>query len=65
MAKSGTKRLSTRDAAEYVGYPQSILRSAVERGDLKAERPSGFERGPLYFRVDDLDAWLDAIAVEA
>lgn len=61
---SRRKRLTIEAAVDYAGYPERILRNAVTRGELQAERPSGFERGRLYFDPAELDRWLDAIAVK-
>ena len=59
------KRLSTREAAEYAGYPQQFIRDAANRGDLRSERPRGSGRGRrLYFTEADIDAWLEAIATK-
>ena len=59
------KMLTIEMAEDYTGYPAALIRSAVRRGELKAERPSGFERGRLYFKTTELDRWLEAIAVDA
>jgi len=53
------------DAIAHTGYPAPIIRAAVKAGTLRAERPSGWERGPYYFTESDLDAWLDSITVNA
>ena len=47
------------------GYSVEILKSAIRRGDLKAERPSGFERGRLYVSSDEMSRWLDSVQVES
>lgn len=48
-----------------IGYPVEVLRSAARRGELKAERPSGFERGRLYISNIEMQRWLDTIQVDA
>lgn len=45
------------------GYTVEILKSAIKRGDLRAERPSGFARGRLYLSSEEVDRWLDSIRV--
>lgn len=65
MERKHDRRYSTAEAAEYVGYPKSVVLAAYKNGDIPAERPSGFERGPLFFRESDLDAWLDSIAINS
>jgi hypothetical protein len=49
MQVTARMKLQIEQASEYTGYPMQILRNAHARGELKAERPSGFERGRLYF----------------
>ena len=51
--------------ARETGYTVQILKSAIRRGDLIAERPSGFERGKLYVSSDEMDRWLDSVRVNA
>lgn len=58
-----TTKLPIESASAYTGYGQRILREAVKRGELAAERPGGFERARLYFATDELDRWMAAIAV--
>jgi hypothetical protein len=43
------------------GFTPAILKAAIRRGDLRATRPSGFERGPLYISSDCMQEWLDKI----
>ena len=45
------------------GYTVEILKAAIRRGDLVAERPSGWERGRLYVSSAEMDRWLDSVAV--
>ena len=51
--------------ARETGFTPEILKAAIRRGDLRATRPSGFERGPLYINSDDMQEWLDSIQVNA
>lgn len=51
--------------SERVGYPVSVLKAAIHRGELKAERPSGFERGRLYVSSDEMLRWLASIEVQS
>lgn len=62
---AGTIREDLNWWSRETGFTVEILKSAVRRGDLKASRPSGWERGRLYVASDDMQDWLDAIAVDA
>lgn len=54
-----TRRMLTIEMAEdYTGYSRDMLRNAVKRGELDAERPGRSPRSRLYFDVDDLDEWM-------
>jgi len=59
------RKLTIEDATEYTGYKERVLREAVKRGELPAERPGGFERARLYFDQAELDRWLESIKVGA
>lgn len=49
--------------SDRIGYPVEILKGAIHRGELAAERPSGFERGRLYVSEEEMQRWLDSIEV--
>jgi predicted DNA-binding transcriptional regulator AlpA len=59
--RSSRHSLTETDAAPYTGYSQAFLRQSRQRG-----------RGPAYikvgrsvrYRIEDLDAWLNAHRVE-
>lgn len=57
--------LPIEEAVLRVGLNAGILKRAVKAGSLPAVRPSGFERGRLYFHPDDLDAWMESIKADA
>ncbi|MBN9736866.1 MULTISPECIES: helix-turn-helix domain-containing protein [unclassified Pseudonocardia] len=58
-----SRKLTIEEAAEYTGYKERVMRDAIKRQDLSAERPGGFERGRLYFDPAELDRWLTSIKV--
>lgn len=49
---------------EYSGYTRDIIKRAIKRGNLKAERPSGWERGQLYVDRAEVDRWMADAEVE-
>lgn len=51
--------------ARETGFTVEILKSAIRRGDLRATRPSGFERGRLYVSNVEMERWLKSIEVDA
>lgn len=55
--------VSVKTAAEMVGASESVIRAAINRGDLRARRLPPVRRGaqPTIMRIDveDLRAWLD------
>lgn len=65
MALVQRKMLTIEMAEDYTGYTAIMLRAAVRRGELRAERPGGSPRSRLYFPQDELDLWLDSIAAES
>jgi hypothetical protein len=65
MSKTARERILREDLnwwSRETGYTVEILKAAIRRGDLRAERPSGFERGRLYVSSDEMERWLDSIA---
>lgn len=68
MSKTARERILREDLnwwSRETGYSVEILKSAIRRGGLAAERPSGFERGRLYVSSDAMSEWLDSVAVDA
>ena len=50
--------LNLRDAAEYAGVSQAVLRLAAQRGEIRYRTAgSGTERETRLFHTRDLDAW--------
>ncbi len=49
------RKLSVRDAAERAGVSAKTVRRAIERGDLRAFRPTG--QASIVLLEADLDAW--------
>jgi hypothetical protein len=61
MSKTARERILREDLnwwSRETGYTVEILKAAIRRGDLRAERPSGFERGRLYVSSDEMERWL-------
>ncbi|WP_300018612.1 DNA-binding protein [Pseudonocardia sp.] len=50
---------------EYSGYTRDIIKGAYKRGELRGERPSGFERGRVYFDRAEVDRWLASLTESA
>lgn len=66
MAVHRRREMLTIEAVqEYSGYTRTIVKGAHRRGELKGERPGGFERGRLYFDRAEVDRWLDSLAEES
>jgi predicted site-specific integrase-resolvase len=57
--------LNSQQAADYLGVPISSLRRWVAAGLLNPSKPSGFLRGPSYFRPDELDALMETSRTSA
>lgn len=57
--------LTIEAVQEYSGYTRTIVKGAHRRGELKGERPGGFERGRLYFDRAEVDRWLESLAEDA
>lgn len=57
------KKLSTRQAAEYVGVSERYFLNG--RSTKKVLLPAHYKIGrKIYYRVEDLDAWLEQFRVE-
>ncbi|MFC5947060.1 helix-turn-helix domain-containing protein [Pseudonocardia lutea] len=52
-------RLTIAQAEEYTRLPRRVIKLAVNRGELRAFRPSG-PKGHLYFEEADLAEWVAA-----
>jgi hypothetical protein len=48
-----------------IRYTTEILNAAIKRGELRASRPSGFQRGRLYISSDAMQRWLGSIQFTA
>jgi len=57
--------LTIESVQEYSGYTRGIVMGAHKRGELRGERPGGFERGRLYFDRAEVDRWLDTLAEDS
>jgi excisionase family DNA binding protein len=53
--------LTTTDAAQYLGISPAALRKRVERGEVSSHKLGR----RLWFKVDDLDALMEAHRQEA
>ncbi|MDN5760048.1 MAG: helix-turn-helix domain-containing protein [Tomitella sp.] len=53
-----TRRLTTTEAAEYIGIPAATVRYWRHKGEGPASYTLGGKR--VFFDKDDLDAWIDA-----
>ena len=53
-----TTMLTRAEAARYLGLPITVLETAAKRGDGPAFLRPGLRH--TYYRVSDLDAWLEA-----
>jgi len=57
------KKLSTREAAEYVGVSERYFLNG--RSTKKVLLPAYYKIGrKIYYRVEDLDLWLEQFRVE-
>lgn len=56
--QAATARLSTRQAAEYLGVPEATLRWFRHRGD-RGPRSYALSARHVVYDVADLDAWAD------
>jgi hypothetical protein len=66
MSKTARERVLREDLnwwSRETGYTVEILKAAIRRGALVAERPSGFERGRLYVSSDSMQEWLESVQV--
>jgi len=52
--------MSAKEAAEYLGYPETSLRSARSRGVLAGVKPPAHIKrgGRVFFKKETLDRWL-------
>jgi predicted DNA-binding transcriptional regulator AlpA len=58
MQPTNTTRLSTRQAAEYLGIPEPTLRWWRHRGD-QGPRSYALSARNVVYDIADLDAWAD------
>ncbi len=65
LPPSKPRWLKSKEAALYLGVPPSSLRRWVAAGFLNPSKPSGFVRGPSYFRTDELDALMETSRASA
>lgn len=64
VVRRTSRRMLTMDAAmTRTGYPATLLREAVKRGELPAERPAGGKFGRLFFDRVELDRWVERVRV--
>jgi excisionase family DNA binding protein len=57
-APYGLDRMSTVDAAAYLGVMPETLRSIAKRKSLRLPEPYGYAK-KLFFRRSELDAWIE------
>ena len=55
--------LSLEEFARESGYSVSVIHGAIRRGDLQAERPSGWAKGKLYIDKSVGDEWIKSVSV--
>lgn len=58
MALVQRQMLTIEMAEEFTGYPASMLRNAVRRGELRGERPGKSPKSRLYFERAELERWI-------
>lgn len=59
----GRRFLSLAEAARVTGMSPDYLKAAVANGQLQAKRTGPNGTGLYKFRLDDLDAWFDALEI--
>lgn len=61
--EEGKALLVTTDAARFLGVGAELLRRAVRTNQIKSYRPGGHAGSWIYFRREDLLAWLEGAAL--